>query len=264
MIKRFQFKARRYVPNFLVTFILLVAPALLSCQRVSAEFIGVQTISAADLNKALAEQSPPIVIDIREDAAYRRNHIPGAIRLNLESIDGYAVKGNIPRDNRIVVVCSSGWDSQIAAATFMAHGYRNVYSLAGGMNRWPEPGYRLESGSGTAVDKGLLTPPVVAISLLSQLAMAVAAFVVKPAYILMSGLVILLLWRKNSGDLVLIRNAMLVFFIGENACTLNYLVASNKSIRLEFLHGLGMVGMFFLLFWRWGLQATHYSALACC
>jgi rhodanese-related sulfurtransferase len=249
MMKRFQFKARRYVPTFLVILILLVAPALLSCQRVSAEFIGVQSISAADLNKALAEQSPPIVIDIREDAAYRRNHIPGAIHLNLEGIDGYAVKGSIPHDNRIVVVCSSGWDSQIAAATLMAHGYRNVYSLAEGMRGWQEPAYELQSGSGTAVDKRMLAPPVVEISLLSQLAMTVAAFVVKPAYILMSALVILMLWRQNSMDLVLIRNAMLVFFIGENACTLNYLAASNKSIWLEFLHGLGMVAMFILLFW---------------
>ncbi len=246
---RFQFKVCRYVPNLLAILILLVAPALLSCQRVSAKFIGVQSLSAADLNYALAEPSPPVVIDIRDDDAYRRNHIHGAVRLNLESIDGYAVKGGVPPDNRIVVVCSSGWDSQIAAATLMAYGYRKVYSLAGGMRRWQELGYELQAGANTAMDKGLLAPPVVEISLLSQLAMTAAAFVVKPAYIVMSALVVLLLWRKNYGDLVLIRNAMLVFFIGENACTLNYLIASNKSIRLEFLHGLGMVGMFFLLFW---------------
>ncbi|UCD79965.1 MAG: rhodanese-like domain-containing protein [Desulfobacterales bacterium] len=249
MMKRFRFKACRYVPNLIAILVLLAAPTLFNCQRVSAKFIGVQIISAEDLHKALAEPTPPIVIDMREDPAYRRNHIPGAIHLNPESIDGYAVKGSIPRDSRIVVVCSSGWDSQIAAATLMAYGYRKVYSLAGGMHRWQEQGYTLQVGYGSSVDKGMLAPPVVAISLLSQLAMTVAAFVVKPAYIVMSALVFLLLWRKNSGDLVLIRNAMLVFFIGENACTLNYLVAANTSIRLEFLHGLGMVGMFFLLFW---------------
>jgi rhodanese-related sulfurtransferase len=249
MTKRFQFKTCLNKPIFLVALVLLVAPTLLSCQRVSATFIGVQDISAVDLNNALAEETPPIVIDMRDEADFRRNHIPGAIHLNLESIDGYAVKGNIPGGGRIVTVCSKGWDSQIAAATLMAHGYRDVYNLAGGMHRWQEAGYALQSGSGITLDKAILIPPVVEISLLTQLAMTVAAFVVKPAYIIMSALVFLLLWRKNSGDLVLIRNAMLVFFIGENACTLNYLLASNTSIRLEFLHGLGMVGMFFLLFW---------------
>ena len=249
MTMRFQFNAHKYAPKLFVVLILFVAPTLFSCQRVAATFIGVQSISAADLNKALAEQPPPIVIDIREDEVFQLNHIPGAIGLNMESIDGYAVKGKIPHGGRIVVVCSKGWDSQIAAATLMAYGYRNVYSLEGGMRRWQDLAYALQAGAGTAVDKGMLKPPVVEISMLSQLAMTVAAFVVKPAYIVMSALVFLLLWRKNSGDLVLIRNAMMVFFIGENACTLNYLVASNKSIWLEFMHGLGMVGMFFLLFW---------------
>jgi len=248
-MKRLSFKIRHYMPNPALILILLVVPTLFGCQRVSATFIGVQSISAVGLNKALAEPIPPIVIDVREEAVFQQNHIPGAIHLNLESIDGYAVRGGIPRASRIVVACSHGWDSQIAAATLMAHGYRDVYNLAGGMRRWRELGYTLRAGSGTVVDKGILAPPVVEISLLTQVAMTVAAFVVKPAYIIMSALVVLMLWRKSSGDLVLIRNAMLVFFIGENACTLNYLVAANKSIRLEFLHGLGMVGMFFLLFW---------------
>ncbi|MEJ2169508.1 MAG: rhodanese-like domain-containing protein [Desulfobacterales bacterium] len=242
-------RTNRNPPVILFLVVLLASPAFFSCQRVSARFIGVQSISAADLNQALAEQAPPIVIDIRAEAVFQQDHIPGAIHLNLKSIDGYAIKGGIPRASRIVVICSHGWDSQIAAATLMAHGYRKVYSLSDGMHRWRELGYTLQAGSGTAVDKGILTPPVVEIPLLTQLAMTAAAFVVKPAYIAMSALVVLLLWRKNSGDLVLIRNAMLVFFIGENACTLNYLLAANKSIRLEFLHGLGMVGMFFLLFW---------------
>jgi len=242
-------RAHRNPPVILFLIVLLAAPALFSCQRISAKFIGVQSISATDLKKALAGQPPPILIDIRKDLSFLQNHIPGAIRLNLESIDGYAVRSNVPRDGRIVTICSSGWDSQVAAATLMTYGYRNVFSLTGGMRRWQELGYALQAGSGIAVDKFWLTPPVVEISLLSQLAMTLAAFVVKPAYIIMSGLVILILWCKTSMDLVLIRNAMLVFFIGENACTLNYLVASNKSVGLEFIHGLGMVGTFFLLFW---------------
>ena len=242
-------RAHRNPPVLLFLIVLLAAPALFSCQRISAKFIGVQSISATDLKKALAGQPPPILIDIRKDPGFLQNHIPGAIRLNLESIDGYAVRSNVPRDGRIVTICSSGWDSQVAAATLMTYGYRNVFSLTGGMRRWQELGYALQADSGIAVDRQRLTPPVVEISLLSQLAMTLAAFVVKPAYIIMSGLVILILWCKTSMDLVLIRNAMLVFFIGENACTLNYLVASNKSVGLEFIHGLGMVGTFFLLFW---------------
>jgi len=228
---------------------LLAAFALFSCQRVSAGFIGIQSIRAEALYTEFSGSAPPLIIDVSTESAYRENHIPGAIHLNMNSIDGYAAKGPIPREGRIVIICTHGRDSQIAAATFMAHGYRNVYSLIGGTRRWLEQGYPFQSGSGIAVEKKLLSPPVVKIPMLSQIAMTVAAFVVKPAYVVMSLLVFLILWKKKSMDLVLIRNAMLVFFIGENACTLNYLAASNTSVWLEFVHGLGMAGTFFLLFW---------------
>jgi thiosulfate sulfurtransferase len=234
---------------FLIAIVILAAPALFSCQRVSAGFLGIQPISAEALNQETSSNTPPFIIDVSAESAYRENHIAGAIHLNMAGIDGYAAKGPIAREGRIIIICVHGRDSQIAAATFMAYGYRNVYSLLGGTRRWHELGYPLQSGSGIALEKKLLSPPVVEISILSQVAMTAAAFVVKPAYVMMSLLVFLILWRKKSGDLVLIRNAMLVFFIGENACTLNYLVASNKSVGLEFIHGLGMVGAFFLLFW---------------
>jgi rhodanese-related sulfurtransferase len=258
-------KAIQKPPVILILLIILAVPVLFSCQRVSAKFIGIQPISAESLNKEISSNTPPVLIDLRAESIYRENHIPGAIHLNIESIDGYAASGQISTESRIMIICARGRDSQIAAATFMAYGYRKVYSLLGGTRRWHKLGYPLQSESGIAVDKRLMKPPVVKISVLSQLAMTAAAFVVKPAYVIMSFLVFLILWQKKSRDLVLVRNAMLIFFIGENACTLNYLIASNSSVWLEFLHGLGMVGMFFLLFWGLVLffdeRVFHYAQM---
>ena len=242
-------RANRYPPVILLLLVIFAAPAIFSCQQVSAKFIGIRSISAEALYKEVSTVDPPFILDIGAESDYRQNHIPGAIHLNMDSIDGYAARGPIPREGRIIIVCVHGRQSQIAAATFMAYGYRNVCSLAGGTRRWHERGYPLQPASDTEVDSDLLAPPVVEISLLSQIAVTLASFVVKPDYILMSVVVILMLWREYSVELVLIRNAMLAFFIGENACTLNYLVASNNSAWLEVIHGLGMVGMFFLLFW---------------
>ena len=241
-------KAIQKPPVILIILIILAVPAFYSCQRVSAGFIGIQSISAEALYKEISGNAPPIIIDVSTESAYLENHIAGAIHLSMANIDGYAASGRISPGSRIMIICARGRDSQIAAATFMAYGYRKVYSLLGGTRRWHEHGFPLQAGSGLAGDKKL-PPPVVKISMLSQLAVTVAAFVVKPAYIIMSALVFLILWNKKSRDLVMMRNAMLLFFIGENACTLNYLVASNKSVWLEFIHGLGMVGMFFLGFW---------------
>lgn len=221
----------------------------MGCQRLSSKFIGIQSIRAADLQKIVKSSAAPLILDIRETQSFREGHIPGSIRLDMESIDGYLEKINIPRQRPVVAVCTNGWDSQVAAAIIMAHGYRNGYTLIGGITRWRELGFPLQKASSPDTVVKALKPPIIKISLLSQLAMTAAAFVVKPAYIVMTFLVIVILWRKKSRDLVLICNAMMLFFIGENACTLNYLIASNTSAWLEFIHGLGMVGMFFLLFW---------------
>jgi rhodanese-related sulfurtransferase len=180
-------RANRNPPTILLLIIILAAPTLFSCQRVSARFIGIGSIRAEALNKEISNNSPPIIIDVRTASAYLYNHIPGAIHLNMESIDGYAAKGQISHTNRIVIICARGRDSQIAAATFMAYGYRNVSSLVGGTHRWHELGYPLQAGSGTAVDKQLLAPPVVKISVLSQLVVTVAASSVLRSEWLLSG-----------------------------------------------------------------------------
>jgi rhodanese-related sulfurtransferase len=219
------------------------------CQEYAAKFIGVRSIDARDLIKIIESKVPPLVLDVRKIQNYRTGHIAGAIPLDMRDIADYLDTTDLPHRQTIVTVCSSGWESQIAAAGIMARGYRNVYNLTGGINRWKQLGYPVHPASDKAVADKTLKPPIIKISLLSQVAMTVAAFVVKPAYIVMAFLVIWMLRHKKSRDLVLLRYAMVVFFIGENACTLNYLAASNASVWLEFLHGLGMVGMFFFLFW---------------
>jgi rhodanese-related sulfurtransferase len=242
-------KLTQYSPPFFFIAILLLASVLSGCQRYAAKFIGIESMGAAELQHIIQRNSKPLILDLREERAYRQGHIPGAIRMDMDNIEGYLKKIRIPIQHTIVPVCERGWQSQIAAASIMAHGYRNVYNLVGGNTGWEEMGYPLQPAVGNNPGKTRLKPPIIEISLLSQLAMTLAAFVVKPAYIVMTFLLIVILWRKKSRDLVLIRHAMVLFFIGENACSLNYLVASNSSVWLEFVHGLGMVGMFFLLIW---------------
>jgi rhodanese-related sulfurtransferase len=255
-------KIYKYILPIFCVLILLFLTAISGCQRYSARFIGIQSMGASDLHKTIKSHAKPLIIDIREARVYRKGHIPGAIRIDMDSIEGYLENIQIPLQRIIVTVCVNGWQSQVTAASIMARGYRNVYNLVGGTTAWMELGYPLKPATGLDPAATILKPPITEISLLSQLAMTLAAFVVKPAYIVMTFLIIVMLWRKKSRDLVLIRYAMVLFFIGENACSLNYLVASNSSGWLEIVHGLGMVGMFFLL--SWGLvvyfdeRVIHY------
>ncbi len=100
------------------------------------------------------------------------------------------------------------------------------------------------------------------IDLLSQLSIVVAAFAVKPAYMMIALLLVLLLWTRRERDLSLLRRGLALFFIGEAACAANYLVSGNESPWLEYLHGLGMAGMNGLVAWGFTLllddRVIHY------
>ncbi|HAK59708.1 MAG TPA: hypothetical protein DCO77_04905 [Nitrospiraceae bacterium] len=90
-----------------------------------------------------------------------------------------------------------------------------------------------------------LTP--INLTLIEQIVITAAAFVVKPLYQIISLAIVILLWKRTDPDLAAIRRAMLAFFIGENACALNYLVFHEGSLLLEFIHTYGMVVCFGLV-----------------
>lgn len=241
---------------------ILTATFFVGCQDISTRFIGVQSIKPEQLYHVIANGSNPLILDIRAYSTFEKGRIKGAIKVDRHNIDGFLEKYPQDRDRMIITVCHSGWESQIAAAAIMSYGYPNTYNLKGGMKSWQQLEYPLAPSVRKVDIAHLNEPPVIKISLLTQLAVTVAAFVIKPVYVIISFVIIVILWRRKEKDLALIRNAMIFFFIGENACSLNYLIASNASPELEFIHGLGMVFMFFFL--EWGLflffdeRIVHY------
>jgi hypothetical protein len=87
----------------------------------------------------------------------------------------------------------------------------------------------------------------VVLSLFEQIVITASAAIVKPLYQLLSLLIVILLWKRTDTDLVAIRRAVLAFFIGENACAINYLFFHESSLLMELLHNYGMVLCFGLV-----------------
>ncbi|HKW27790.1 MAG TPA: hypothetical protein VJT54_00505 [Verrucomicrobiae bacterium] len=72
----------------------------------------------------------------------------------------------------------------------------------------------------------------------------VTAFGIKPAYTLLSLVVILWLWRQRGPDLAALRWGLIAFWLGENACAVNYMIFHGYSDSWEYLHNLGMAVCF--------------------
>jgi len=82
-----------------------------------------------------------ILVDVREESEYAKDHLPGAIHLG---------KGVIERDIEarvsdtgapIVLYCGGGFRSALAADNLQKMGYTNVISMDGGVRGWREKGY---------------------------------------------------------------------------------------------------------------------------
>lgn len=76
------------------------------------------------------------IIDVREDWELQQSHLESAIHIPMNDIP--EALDRIPRDRPVVIMCHMGSRSAMVANWMQKQGYDNVYSLAGGIERWAE------------------------------------------------------------------------------------------------------------------------------
>ena len=108
------------------------------------------TIKECTVSEAKQFLTPStLLIDIREDAEFRRGHLPGAV-LSPRGLLEFEIHPLVERtaagsdvaaeDREIVLYCGTGGRSALAAKTLTDMGYRNAQSMDGGIVAWAEAG----------------------------------------------------------------------------------------------------------------------------
>lgn len=99
-------------------------------------------IDVDDLNKDFSDYT---IIDVRSYTEFDLAHIPTSSNIYA----GYLEKNLniISHDEKLIVYCTSGDRSAIAASYLLRNGYKNVFNLSGGINNWMQSGYRIEKNS---------------------------------------------------------------------------------------------------------------------
>lgn len=102
-------------------------------------------IALAELDRRLCGgQNDLLVLDVREEGAFKAGHIPGARHLPRGQIE-LRINEELPDPTlRIVTCCEFGKISTLAALTLRQLGFMRAAALDGGMKAWREGGYRLE------------------------------------------------------------------------------------------------------------------------
>lgn len=102
-------------------------------------------IGLAELNALVAARpNDLLVLDVREESAFRAGHIPGARHLPRGQLE-LRVNEDIPDPTvRVVACCEFGKISTLAAATLRLLGYQHALALDGGVKAWRDEGYPIE------------------------------------------------------------------------------------------------------------------------
>jgi glyoxylase-like metal-dependent hydrolase (beta-lactamase superfamily II)/rhodanese-related sulfurtransferase len=91
-------------------------------------------IDAAELQRLLASDAPPHVVDVRAISEWQSGHVRGSQNEPLPELRELAAK--IPRDRPLVVQCLGGYRSSIACSLLEQAGFDKLSDLEGGWNAW--------------------------------------------------------------------------------------------------------------------------------
>ena len=108
----------------------------------------VDHISRESLQQKLESGADFVLVDALPPMSYATSHLPGAINLPPESVDGRAQRRIPDRSTEIVVYCSDVTcnSSVVVAKRLIELGYENVSHYAEGKNDWVAAELPLEGG----------------------------------------------------------------------------------------------------------------------
>jgi rhodanese-related sulfurtransferase len=87
-----------------------------------------------------------ILVDVREESEWAKDHLPGAIHLGKGIIER-DIEARVPeKATELLLYCGGGYRSALAAVNLKAMGYTRVVSVDGGIRAWRAAAYPLVTG----------------------------------------------------------------------------------------------------------------------
>jgi len=103
-----------------------------------------QQLPVDALRDWLAAGRPPglQVVDVRRPGEWKTGHVPGAILVSLDRLEGALAE--LPAGRPTAVICAGGYRSSAAASLLERHGFGELYNVVGGTSAWLAEGFPIE------------------------------------------------------------------------------------------------------------------------
>ena len=106
----------------------------------------IREVSVDDVKTKLDRGEQFVLVDVREESEWAKDHLPGAIHLGKGVIERDVVERVPDLNAPVVLYCGGGYRSALAADNLQQMGYRNVLSMDGGIREWRGKGFPLSKG----------------------------------------------------------------------------------------------------------------------
>lgn len=105
------------------------------------------TTTSPPETSAWMQQGGVHVLDVRDEYEWDEKHIPGAVHSYVGHLE--AQLPLLPKDSEIVVHCSVGNRSGVAASILKRNGFSHIHTMLGGITAWEKLGLPLEKSNET-------------------------------------------------------------------------------------------------------------------
>lgn len=99
-----------------------------------------------DVKDRLDQGETFVLVDVREESEFAKDHLPGAIHLGKGIIERDIERVVPDLNTPMVLYCGGGYRSALAADNLQKMGYADVVSMEGGVRGWREKNYPMTRG----------------------------------------------------------------------------------------------------------------------
>jgi rhodanese-related sulfurtransferase len=123
--------------------VFLLSGAMLVWPLFQRGFGAMQDVGTAEVTRLINRENA-VLLDVREAKEYEGGRLPNAIHIPLSQLGSRAQELAKMAARPVVAYCATGRRSRIAAAALTRVGFKQLYSLHGGVEAWKKDSLPLE------------------------------------------------------------------------------------------------------------------------
>ncbi|MGW8247103.1 MAG: rhodanese-like domain-containing protein [Acidiferrobacterales bacterium] len=131
------------IHNWYLFLALIVVVYLLASEPAMLKAHNIKLLNVHDTLRLMNDKTT-VVVDVREPKEYAEGHMPHTVNIPLGKLAERSGELEKAKEHPVVLVCRSGNRSKKAAVILAKNGFKELYSLNGGVMDWQKDNLPLE------------------------------------------------------------------------------------------------------------------------